>query len=334
MPKVLIGLNTYNDLPLLLESLPALEELRLNLPADVVVLDTAWNDEVRDAIKGHFPYFHYIRHAEGNIGYGRSYTEILRRFPGHKYFLVLTSDVLMDTASVKSFVQRMEHDPKLTLCAGKCHHWDIPNHRKTNVIDSLGIVAERRHHFYDRGHGEEDRGQYDDSLNDVFGISGAVFLIRTSVVERLFLKDTSASPACLFDPRMWMYKEDIDLSYRLRWMDEKIAIFPEVWAWHARSVSNKEGHSLRALSRADKSKRDYGRAHSYRNHFLLLKNHFTWRYGLRTILAMLGYELFKGVYMFFRYPKVFFAGMKTLLFVPARRSSRQASPQKMLSHFL
>ncbi len=323
MHKVLIGLNTFNDLPLLRESLPALEELRLNLSADVAVLDTAWNDEVRDFVQKKYPDFHYVRHPEGNIGYGRSYTEILRRFPGHKYFLVVTSDVLMDMASVKTFVKRMEEDPKLTLCAGKCHHWDIPNHRKTNVIDSLGIVAERRHHFYDRGHGEVDRGQYDDSLNDVFGVSGAVFLIRVK-----------AAPKPLFDPRMWMYKEDIDLSYRLRWMDEKIAIFPEVWAWHARSVSNKEGHSFRALSRADKSKRDYGRAHSYKNHFLLLKNNFTWRYGLRTILAMLSYEFFKGIYMLLCHPKVFLGGMKTLLFVPGRRSSRQASPQKMLSHFL
>ena len=107
-----------------------------------------------------------------------------------------------------------------------------------------------------------------------------------------------------------------------------------MWAWHARSLSNKEGHTLRALSRADKSKRDYGRAHSYKNHFLLLKNNFTWRYGPGTVLAMLGYEFLKGIYMLLRYPKVFLGGMKTLLFTPARRSSRQASLQKMLSHFL
>ena len=322
MHKVLIGLNTYNDLPLLKESLPALEELRLNLPADVVILDTAWNDEVQDFIQTKFPNFTYLRHPDGNIGYGRSYTEMLGRFPGYKYFLAVTSDVLLDAAKVGLFVKRMEEDAAVAMCAGKCHHWDTLNHRKTNVIDSLGIVAEKRHHFYDRGHGEVDRGQYDDGLNDVFGISGAVFLIRVK-----------AAPKPLFDPRMWMYKEDIDLSYRLRWLGEKIVIFPEVWAWHARSVSNKEGKGLEKLAKADQKKRDYARLHSYKNHFLLLKNNFTRRYGFRVVWAMLSYEVLKGVYMLFRHPKVFFGGLKTLLFTPARRSPRRVSAQKILSFF-
>ncbi len=324
MHKVLIGLNTFNDLHFLKDSLPALEELRENLPADVVILDTAWNDEIREFVRKNYPHFKYTRHKDGNIGYGRSYTEILKEAPGHKYFLVVTSDVILDPAVVKLFVQRMEEDSEIAMCAGKLYHWDAEQHRKTNVIDSFGIVAEKRHHFFDRGHGEMDHGQYDDTLGDAFGISGAVFLLRSSVVEKL---------GELFDPKMWMYKEDIDLAYRLRWLDEKIEIFPEVWAWHARTVANKEGHSLRALSKADQTKRDYGRLHSYKNHFLLLKNNFTWRYGLGVCLRVIFYEILKGGYMLLRHPKVFFAGLKTLLFVPGKRSSRIASVKKMLSYF-
>lgn len=322
--KVLIGLNTYHDLHFLRECLPVLEELRENLPADVVICDTAWNDEVRDFIQERFPKFDYFRHKDGNIGYGRSYSEILKRAPGHKYFLVVTSDVFLDAAMVKKFIERMDKDPNLMLCGGKVHHWDIQNHRKTNIIDSLGIVAERRHHFYDKGHGELDKGQYDDTLNDVFGISGAVFLIRTGVVEKL---------GHLFDPRMWMYKEDIDLSYRLRWMGQKIQIFSEVWAWHARTVTNKEGHTLGALSKADQKKRDYARLHSYKNHLLLLKNNFTWNYGLSVCVRTFFYELLKGAYVLFRHPKVFWAGLKTLLFVPGKRSPRNVSAKEMLSYF-
>ncbi len=328
MHKVLIGLNTYNDLPLLKESLPVLEELRLNLPADTVVLDTAHNDTVRDFIKEEFPKFKYLRHKGGNIGYGRSYNEILKENPGYKYLLVVTSDVLLDTALVKKFIERMEEDKTITMCAGKLHHWDVANHRKTEQIDSLGIAAEKRHHFYDRGHGEMDTGQYDDTLEDIFGISGAVFLIRTSVIPKLHGKEYG-----LFDERMWMYKEDIDLSYRLRWLGEKIALFPEVWGWHARTVANREGNSLAGLSKADKTKRDYGRMHSYKNHFLLLKNNFTWRYGIGVMLRVAVYEFLKGAYMLVRHPKVFFAGLKTLLFTPGERSTKAVSAKEMLSYF-
>lgn len=323
MHKVLIGLVSYNDLAFLQESLPVLEELRLNLPADVVVMENAGNKEVQAFVKKEFPKFELVKSKE-NLGYGASYSKILNEHPGHKYFLLVTSDVFLDVPVVKQFVQRMEKDSELAMCAGKLHHWDLENHRRTEIIDSLGIMGEKRHHFVDRGHGEVDSGQYDDVLGDAFGISGAVFMLRTSVVEKLGGE--------LFEPRMWMYKEDIDLAYRLRWLDEKIQIFPEVWGWHARSVANKEGQSLGALARADKGKRDYGRAHSYKNHILLLKNHVSWRYGLRVLSRIAFYEFMKGGYMLVRYPKVFFGGMKTLFFVRARRSDRLISAKKMLSY--
>lgn len=328
MSKVLIGLNTYNDLPLLKECLPVLEEMRVNLPADVVLLDTAWNNEVQAYVEQDFPKFTYLRHPDGNIGYGKSYNEILKQRPGYGIYLVVTSDVLLHAPTVKDFVQRMQKDTSIAMCSGKIHHWDIKNHRKTEQIDSLGIAAQKRHHFYDRGHGEMDHGQYDDSLQDILGLTGAVFLIRTAVIPKLH-----GDASTLFEEKMWMYKEDIDLAYRLRWLGEKIVLFPEVWAWHGRSVANKEGHSTLALSKADKSKRDYGRMHSYKNHFVLLKNNFTWRYGFWVLLQVLFYEFSKATYMFFRYPKVFFAGLKTLLFVRGRRSSRRVSPQEILSHF-
>ena len=91
----------------------------------------------------------------------------------------------MDIASVKTFCEAHGGGSQAHAVCRKCHHWDIPNHRKTNVIDSLGIVAERRHHFYDRGHGEVDRGQYDDSLNDVFGVR-AVFDSREGRAKTTF----------------------------------------------------------------------------------------------------------------------------------------------------
>lgn len=331
-PKVLIGILTYNDKHFLEESLPVVESLRQELPADVVVLDTAHNNEIKKFVKKEFPKFDYMRHKEGNIGYGRSYNEMLKANPGYDYFLVYTSDVFLDVATVKKFLQRMEKDKgtdkEIAMCAGKLHFWDLKNGRRTNRIDSMGICAEKRHHFYDRGCGEEDSGQYDEVLNDAFGISGAVFLIRTAVVPKLHGSDWQ-----IYDKNMWMYKEDVDLAYRLRWLGEEIKIFPEVWGWHARTVANKTGKNVKSLASADKEKKAYARMHSYQNHFLLLKNNFSFGYGFGVFLRVLFYELLKGSYMLVRHPKVFFAGMKTLLFVRAERSVRCASPKTVLSYF-
>lgn len=331
MVKVLIGLNTYNDLPYLKESLPAVEALRKKMNATVVVLDTAWNEGVRKFITKNYPEFDYFRHPDGNIGYGRSYNAILERAPGHDLFLVVTSDVLIHVPTVARFMKRMDEQKDLTMVAGKLYHWDLPRHELTKQIDSLGIVGKRNHHFFDRGQGEVDEGQYDKTLSHFFGISGAVFLIRTSVIPKL-----QGEPHLLFDERFWMYKEDIDLAYRLRWLGENITLFPEVWAWHARTVANRageKGQTLKGLAAADRLKKNYARLNSYRNHFLLLKNNFTVRYGLGVTLRVLLYEGMKAVFVFLRSPRVFFAGIKTLLFVRVEGSSKRVRPKKLLSYF-
>jgi len=119
----------------------------------------------------------------------------------------------------------------------------------------------------------------------------------------------------------------------LRWLGKQVKIFPEVWAWHARTVANKLGRDMGELMRADKGKRDYGRMHSYKNHLLLLKNNFTWRYGFGVCARTIFYELAKAAFMLLRHPLVFFAGMKTLLFTRGRRSVRRVSVKEMLKYF-
>lgn len=322
MANILIGLTSFNDLKFLRKSLPPLEKLRATLHADFVLLDTAWNEGVRNYVQKKYPEVIYWRHPEGNLGYGRSYNEILRRFPMCEIFLVVTSDVVVDPSKVRTFINRMQKDKNLIMCAGKLHHLDPVDFEKTDRIDSLGIVAEKRHHFYDKGQGERDQGQYDAELGDFFGISGAVFLIQP-------IRFASG----LFDEHFWMYKEDIELAYRVRWLGAKMTIFSEVWAWHARSLGNLEGHAMVGLYRADRKKKRYARIHSYKNHFLLLKKHFTWRYGCGVISRVLGYEFLKGLFMLFCHPFGFFAGIKTLLFVQAQRSPRRVSPKAMLRYF-
>lgn len=327
-PKVLIGVNSFNDLHFLRESMPAVFELADVLDGKVVVMDTARNEEVREFFAEKFPDFEYVRHKEGNVGYGRSFSEILRANSGYDYFIVITSDVFLDSGVVKKFIERMEEDESIAMCAGKMHYWDLAAKRKTNVIDTVGIMAEKRHHFYDCGCGEEDHGQYDDKLSEMFGISGAAFVIRVAAVADLHGTDWQ-----IFDPRMWMYKEDVDLAYRMRWLGAGVKIFPEVWGWHARTVANKLGQDMGELRRSDKGKRDYARMNSYKNHIILLKNNFTWKYGFGVFARVFWYEFLKGTYMLLLHPRVFFAGMKNLLFTPGRRSVRRVSVKKMSSYF-
>lgn len=316
MYKLLAGLTSYNDIRYLRETLPVLKEIRENLGAEVVVMDTAWSDEVRDFLKSTYPDFHYLRHEGGNIGFGASYNEILRKFDSFDYFLLVTSDVLLDFAAVKKFLNEMEKDREIAMCAGKLHYWDFEKKFKSGKIDSLGICAAKKHYFYDRGQGEKDIGQYDERLEDFFGLTGAVMLLRMSEI-----KDLHGNGRQLFDSRMWMYKEDIDLSYRMRWLGKKIIMFPEVWAWHARTAGS------------GSKKAPYVILNSYKNHLLMLKNNFSFGFGPAVLTKVFIYEFAKALYMLLLHPLIFFVGMKTLIFVRGQSSRRLVSSKTIMSYF-
>lgn len=329
MSRLLVGLCTHEmDLSFLKETLPVLEELRQSTKATVAVVDNSWSDELQELFSKQYPAFHYLRAPGGNVGYGASYNFILKNFPDHEFYFVTTSDVLLSLEGFKELYQKMQKDSELMMASGKLYFWDFPHLKTTDQIDTLGIWALRKHHFYDLGQGEKDQGQYDARLPEIFGISGASFLIRTEVIPKLH-----GAKDILFDPGMWMYKEDIDLSYRLRWLGEKLQIWPVVLGWHARTVANTKGQNALALHSVYGGKRAYAKVHSYKNHWRLLKNHFTWRYGIFTILSLAFYELMKGFYLLFTHPRVFFSGLKTLLFEKGQRSTRVTSPKTLQRFF-
>ena len=327
MPKLLIGFISFKDLHYLKVSMPHLEQLAQRFEAKVCVIDTAGDDAVKDFLEKNYADIDFFRHEDGNIGFGRGHSEILRRNPGFDYYLGYQPDIWLDEDALAEVIMKMEQDESLALCSGKLHYWDFDADKKTNQIDSLGIWAEKRHHFHDLGQGQVDEGQYDDKLDEVLGVSGALFLVRTSVIPQLH-----GSTWQLFDERMWMYKEDIDLSYRLRELGHQIKIFPKVIAWHARTVSNREGQNTGGLLKAGQSKADYARRHSYKNHILLLKNHLRLSMGFQIWARTLFFETLKSAYMMVFHPTVFWDGLKVLLSVPAKKTELKV-PLSQVSAF-
>lgn len=321
--KLLIGLISYKDLELMRQVVPVLDKLRREFGATFAVIDNGWDRDVRDFFEKEFPGLHYFRHEGGNLGFGAAHQAILDKFPGHDLYLGTTNDVLLNGPAVAKMLRRFAKSGAV-LASGKLHYWDLESGEKTQKIDSLGMLAQKRHHFYERGAGELDQGQYDAEINKVFGVSGASFVVKTAVLEEL---------GTLFDPRMWMYKEDVDLNYKLRWLGKEIDFYKEVWGWHARVTANRAGEGARALLKAQRGKRAYARKHSYRNHLLMLKNNLSFKLGFWVLFRVLIYEKWKAFFMFFRHPLVYVSGLWAFLTVPAQRVPRRVPRKEILKHF-
>lgn len=311
--RVVIGLISYNDKQYLKNTLPLLAKLP---SSHIIILDNASNDDIKAFIKKSFPSITYIRHPEGNVGFSKGHNYILKKAPASKYYLCLNTDIKLEKEAYEQCVKALEEDSNIAMVSGKLYHWDSRNDVKTTIIDTLGIIGSCGHHFWDRGQGKKDVGQYDDTLNTIFGISGAAFFIRRSIIHKLHGADH-----LLFDEHIFMYKDDVDLAYRMRWQQLKITLLPVVLGYHARTLGKKKKKSL------------FEAKNSYKNHWIMLRSNFDRGFRLRTKLAIIMYELLKFLYYLVRKPKVL-SVLPKVWCMKVSKSKRTISPRRMEQYFL
>ncbi len=104
---------------------------------------------------------------------------------------------------------------------------------RVDVLNSTGGVLTPTGHGADRGYLEVDRGQYDDQP-DVFAVCGAAAAFRTDV----------AAAAGWFDPWLFAYYEDLDLSWRLRRAGWQVRYEPDARVRHRHAATSRVGSDL------------------------------------------------------------------------------------------
>jgi GT2 family glycosyltransferase len=311
--KTVIGIISYNDRHYLEGILPIIAKLP---DTHVIILDNACNDEIKDFIKSEYPQFDFIRHPDSNIGFGRGHNFILKNAPKSDYFFCLNPDIYLEEEGYKACVKHLDAHKDIAMLSGKLYHWDMDKNEKTKIIDTLGIVGTRGHKFWDRGQNKIDKGQYDNSLNNIFGISGAAFFIRRDIISQLH-----GNNYMLFDEAFFMYKEDIDLSYRLRWLGLKIHMLPDVLGYHDRTLGKGQKKSFFLAKQ------------SYWNHLLMLKNNFSNRFSMMAKWHTFVYEFVKFFYYLVTKPKVAMEFFKIFKF-KTKKGERKIKPKKMESYLL
>jgi len=314
--KTIIGILSFNDLHYLKKVLPLIHKLP---DSRIIILDNAHNDEVKSFIEKEYPEIKYLRHKEGNVGFGNGHNYILEHAPESEYYFCLNNDILINPEGFEECIKYLDEHKQTAMISGKLYHWDFKNDKKTNIIDTVGIVGNRAHSFWDRGQGKEDKGQYDNSINNIFGISGAAFIIRREVIKKM--QRGSASECALFDPNFFMYKEDIDLSYRLRWIGVKIIMLNTILGWHARTLAK------------GSKKTQFLALMSYKNHLIMLRNNLSSGYSLYTRFLTFIYEKAKFLFYLVTKPKVALELFTVLKMKNIHKSKRTADP-KTIEKFL
>ncbi|PJC36483.1 hypothetical protein CO046_05635 [Candidatus Peregrinibacteria bacterium CG_4_9_14_0_2_um_filter_53_11] len=289
---VAIGYNNKRFFPAFFESVSKLTGAEYEL----LYIDNASADDSVEYIRQNNPNVRIIVNDD-NRGYSGAADQGVKETTG-EYVMIVNPDIVFEPDYLSILVRKLEEDKKIGAIIGKLRRYDFEKNEKMRVIDSAGLVMHRNRRCVDRGQAEEDKGQYD-TAEEVFGITGACPLYRRSALDEAKIGEN------YFEPDFFMYKEDIDISWRLRLMGWSCWYEPSAVAYHGRGtgIFDRAG-SLQVAKFRSKLPR-FTKHHSYRNERIMrLRNEF-FSMVIRDSLPILSREVLMFGWMMIREPYLF-----------------------------
>lgn len=251
-------------------------------------------------LKEHFPEAEIIWTGE-NTGFARANNIMIKQALEKKadYFLASNVDMIYEPNVVSELVNAVMKTPQIASATCKIKRWsfedrDEETKGKTNFLDTTGIVITKEHRFMDRGQGEIDHGQFDQD-EDIFGVSGALAIYRLSSLEDVAFKDENGQKE-YYDELMFMYKEDVDLSYRLQWAGYKSIYTPSAIVYHDRSVEAR-GKGIIGIIRGRIGRNKRYKAWSWLNHHIILQKIMDGGYSGEVKWKTLWYEIKSNIFV-------------------------------------
>ncbi len=220
VPRVVVALLNYNNLPLLKQFIPILLKTRYD-HFEVVVIDNGSSDESVSWLQSNFPQIRIVALPQ-NLGYADGYNKGLCGIDAD-YYVLLNTDVEVTPFWISSVIEQMEKDRAVVAAQPK-----IRSYRQREYFEHAGACGGWIDRFgfpFCAGRildtVEKDEGQYD-ALQEVFWASGAALFLRS----RRFWEIGG------FDGSFFAHMEEIDLCWRYKRAGFKVMVVPESVVYH------------------------------------------------------------------------------------------------------
>ncbi|MBI5621284.1 glycosyltransferase family 2 protein [Candidatus Falkowbacteria bacterium] len=274
----------------------------------ILVVDNASDDGTLQHIKENYPEVTVLQNFK-NLGFAKGTNQGIK-FWDSEYVLLVNQDVILQPDFLSKIMMVAEQHPDCGSFTGKVLKLShIEEERDTfvpDIIDTAGIAVSRARRFYDRGAGQEDKGQFD-LQEEIFGPSGALALYRRTALESMKINSHIGKQGYkfandldyfeYFDESYFMYKEDIDLAWRLQWAGWKCLYVPAAEAHHYRTAFGLAEFSNRRVARDRRTKSKFVNRLSFRNHWLTLLKNDAWANFWLHSPWIFFYELKKFAYI-------------------------------------
>ncbi len=345
---VLINFNGIKFFPRCLDSILAQKQ-----DLSFTIIDNVSTDSSVEYFKKNFPQIELIenKHNNGYTGAANQAYEIAKK-KNAKYLMIINPDIVLPPDYIQKALTICESDPKIAAFTGKILRYDFDTDQPTEYIDSVGLHCYRNRRIVDYGQGQKDHGQFDEP-REVFGVSGSCPIYRLEALSSVAIPHLSAShqfseadnqtasekKMCtestheIFDEDFFMYKEDVDISWRLSLFGWKNFYHPDVVGYHGRGTGILQEHDHVSVFKNRRNASSLAKYHAYKNQrLMMIKNEQPLQF-LKDFPHILFKEILITGYIIFREPRLIKAFFHLLRQIPnAIRKRLYISRQKKSFH--
>jgi GT2 family glycosyltransferase len=232
---VIISLNTQK---VLRECLECLARESVGLTVETIIVDNGSKDDSVAMVRAEFPAVQLIETGE-NLGFGRANNVAFEKARG-RYIVLLNSDAFLTPDSLRKSVEKMDRDPKIGLAGarltGRDGSWQPSARMFPNILTDFFVLSGLSGRFpKSRLFGRFDR-TWADQMQPmaVDWVPGAYSILRREALEKVGH----------FDPRFFLYYEEVDLCKRIKAAGYSIWYWPDIVVIHIGGESSRQMKSL------------------------------------------------------------------------------------------
>lgn len=262
--RVSISLVAYNGQRWLHGCLASIRDQELD-DYELLIIDNASTDGSVGMLREHAAIDARAQLVESahNLGYAAGHNQNIFEARG-EFVLLLNQDVELAPSFLRLAVAAFEGRPQVAAVQGRIRGLGADGQRRT-TLDTTGLVMLRSRRVVSRAQGEQD-GPDHSTAGHIWGVDGPAPVYRRRALIDAREPRTGGGWEVL-DEDYFMYKEDVDLAWRLRLLGWGAWYAPDAVAWHARGAGS-PARSLVEIARTNWSIPGWIKALSWRNHRL------------------------------------------------------------------
>ncbi len=265
-PLVSVVLAAYNGKEFLEKCITSLYDQEFEGDLEILFVDDNSQDGSYEFVKENFPQVTAIKNPK-NLGHAEASNRGIEKARGDYIFLI-DHDTEFESDCIAKILQTFQEHPNAGCVGGM-----IKDYGDSGIIQEMGMKVDVFGYGYSsegsiNGFSIRDEGQYNGNVLSCFYTSSCALMIDKETLTR----------TGMFDPVYFLYKDDIDLCWRVHLIGKDVLINPGAKVYHkmgstlgGTSVKDKEQYST-SINKRYLGERNtiYTLLKNYRQHTLVL----------------------------------------------------------------